>query len=117
MNRKPPRPAARLDPEAPLKPRRSPRITVDDRANMRAENWYQVEVKVRNVSTSGFMAECAQPVQIGSYVSLDVPGIGPVHAQVRWQLGRTMGGMFLDPISLSRCEWTAVKAQSPVETV
>ena len=60
-----------------------------------------------NVSTTGFMAECAEPVRIGSRVSLEVPGIGEVEAQVRWQLGGRMGGMFLDPISLSRCEWTA----------
>ena len=58
------------------------------------------------------MAECAEPVRIGSYVSLDVPGIGPVHAQVRWQIGARMGGMFLDPISLARCEWTAAKADA-----
>jgi hypothetical protein len=54
-------------------------------------------------------------VQIGGYVSLDVPGIGPVNAQVRWQLGTRMGGLFLDPISLHRCEWTAVKAHPPAE--
>ena len=40
---------------------------------------------------------------IGSYVSLDIPGIGPVEAQIRWQIGFKMGGMFLDPISLGRC--------------
>jgi hypothetical protein len=61
------------------------------------------------VSTAGFMAECHEPVQIGSYVSLDVPGVGPVHAQVRWQIGKRMGGMFLDPISLNRCDWVATE--------
>ena len=64
---------------------------------------------MRNLSSAGFMADCAQPVLIGSYVSLDVPGIGLVQAQVRWQVGPRMGGMFLDPISLGRCEWTAAK--------
>jgi hypothetical protein len=68
---------------------------------------------VRNVSTGGFMAECPEPIRIGSYVALDVPGLGPVHAQIRWQIGGRMGGMFLDPISLDRCEWTAVKAEAP----
>ena len=58
------------------------------------------------------MAECAEPVMIGSYVSLEVPGIGPVKAQVRWQIGLKMGGMFLDPISLAQCEWIAEKAQA-----
>ena len=35
---------------------------------------------VRDLSTAGFMAECLRPVLIGSYVSLDLPGVGPVHA-------------------------------------
>jgi hypothetical protein len=56
------------------------------------------------------MAECGEAIAIGSNISLDVPGIGPVHAQVRWQIGGRMGGMFLDPISLAKCEWTGIKA-------
>ena len=114
MNRKPPRPPSEAGQAAILKPRRTQRLAIDKPAKMRSQQWYQIEVKVRNVSTCGFMAECAAPVRIGSYVSLDVPGVGPVHAQVRWQIGLTMGGMFLDPISLNRCEWTAVKAEPPV---
>ncbi len=81
---------------------------------MRSQHWCQIEVKVRDLSACGFMAECAAPVQIGSYVSLDVPGIGAVQAHVRWQLGLTMGGMFLDPISLRRCEWTAAVVDPPI---
>jgi hypothetical protein len=87
------------------------RMPVSSTTSLRSETWYNVEVKVRDVSQSGFMAECAQPIQIGSTVSLDVPGIGPVHAQVRWQIGGRMGGMFLDPISLTQCEWTAIRTE------
>ncbi|MEA3011413.1 MAG: hypothetical protein QOJ91_3105 [Sphingomonadales bacterium] len=97
------------------KPRRSGRTPVEGRTQLCAQSWYSIEVKVRDVSTSGFMAECGELVRIGSYVSLDVPGIGPVKAQVRWQLGGQMGGMFVDPISLHRCEWTAVPANPPRE--
>ena len=96
-------------------PRRTSRHAIDESANLQPQNLFQIEVKVRNVSTRGFMAECNEPVRIGSYVSLDVPGIGPVHAQVRWQIGPRMGGMFLDPISLARCEWRANKAKSTDE--
>jgi hypothetical protein len=96
-----------------MRPRRTERLGVDRASNMRTQQRYEIEVKVMNVSTCGFMAECAAPVPIGSYVSLDVPGIGPVQAQVRWQLGVTMGGMFLDPISLVRCDWTAIRAAPP----
>jgi hypothetical protein len=100
------------DQPAQYKPRKSERKAVSGRARLRHPNRYDVEVVVRDVSTRGFMAECPETVGIGSYVMLDVPGIGPVHAQVRWQLGNRMGGMFLDPISLARCEWTAVKADA-----
>ena len=93
--------------------RRNERVPVASTTSMRSESWYNVEVKVCDVSQAGFMAECAHPITIGSAVSLDVPGIGPVHAQVRWQLGGRMGGLFLDPISLTQCEWTAVRAQPP----
>jgi len=97
------------------KDRRARRTPVDSTTTLRHESWYNVEVTICDVSQCGFMAECGDAIGIGSRVSLDVPGIGPVHAQVRWQIGGRMGGMFTDPISLNRCEWTAVKAERPKE--
>lgn len=99
-----------------FKARRSERVTVDTTANLRHPQWYNVQVTVCDVSQCGFMATCAEPMEIGSYVTLDVPGIGPVNAQVRWQIGMRLGGMFLDPIRLNHCEWTAEKAEPPLET-
>jgi hypothetical protein len=97
-----------------FRPRRADRIVLGGApARLTPHDLYAVEVNVRNLSPVGFMAECDETVRIGSWVSLDVPGIGPVRAQVRWQIGARMGGMFLDPISLARCEWTAEKAGSP----
>jgi len=104
------------EPEENYKARRSTRHDIDEAANLQPQNLYEIEIKVRNVSTRGFMAECAEPVRIGSYVSLDVPGIGPVDAQVRWQIGSRMGGMFLEPVSLARCEWRAETAGPGSET-
>ena len=99
-----------------FQPRRGARLAVGGEAvNLNPDDpddRYTVEIKVQNLSSAGFMAECAQPVLIGSYVTLEVPGIGSVQAQVRWQIGSQMGGMFLDPISLARCEWTAEKAKA-----
>jgi hypothetical protein len=114
MDWNPTTPSDSPDRDPSHKPRRSLRMKIAGNANLRAQTLFNVEVRVKDLSTTGFMAECAAPVQIGSYVSLDVPGIGPVHAQVRWQIGFSMGGMFLDPISLARCEWTATKADLPV---
>jgi len=112
MTRKSDRANSEQDQVPGFKPRREARVTVHGNASLTPQNLYNVEVRVQDLSTAGFMAECAEPVRIGSYVSLDIPGIGPVHAQVRWQIGMKMGGMFLDPISLARCEWTAVKAEA-----
>ena len=99
-------------PSAQFKTRRSPRTRVLGTAALRQQNDYAVEVRIRDVSTEGFMAECPDPVRIGSYVAIEVPGIGPVQAQVRWQLADRMGGQFVDPISLSECQWTAA-ARAP----
>ena len=93
--------------------RRSQRTAVASSATLCASSWYSIEVRICDVSQCGFKAECLEPVQIGSFVSLDVPGIGEVQAQVRWQIGTRMGGMFVDPISLNRCEWTAVRSGPP----
>jgi hypothetical protein len=95
-----------------FQPRRAERVDLAGQAACLNPDNYRVEIKVENVSSAGFMAVCASPVLIGSYVSLDIPGIGPVQAQVRWQIGPRMGGMFLDPISLASCEWTAEKAKA-----
>ncbi|MBV9929773.1 MAG: PilZ domain-containing protein [Alphaproteobacteria bacterium] len=93
-------------PSGHFKTRRTHRTPVSGTSALRHQ-FYTVKVRIRDVSTEGFMAECHEPIRIGSYVSLDVPGIGVVNAQVRWQLGVKMGGQFVDPISLARCEWTA----------
>ena len=104
------------DTPAQFKQRKAARTPVSTAANLRHRSSYDVTVRLCDVSTGGFMAECPEPVMIGSYVSLDVAGIGPVHAQVRWQLGARMGGKFLDPISLNRCEWTAVRTAEAEES-
>lgn len=102
------RPAAAESEARSYRERADLRLPIDDRTELRHQ--FTVEIRVRNLSTHGFMAECAYPVTIGSHVSLDVPGIGPVHAQVRWQIAQRMGGMFVDPISLRQCAWTATLA-------
>jgi hypothetical protein len=103
-------PSADSDLEQGFTPRRTSRVVVDEAARLNRSTTYQVEVKVRNLSSCGFMAECSEAVGIGSYVMLDVPGVGPIEAQVRWQIGSRMGGMFNHPISLARCEWAAERA-------
>ena len=85
--------------------RRSERLFVSSITTLRNRHREAFEVTICDLSQCGFMAESAEPMEIGSYVSLDVPGIGPLNAQIRWQIGCRFGGMFLDPIALRRCDW------------
>ena len=98
-----------------FKDRRSVRTRISEKTRLTQHNWYEVEVNLCDLSSTGFMAECQANVPIGAYVNLEVPGLGPVRAQVRWQLGVRMGGMFLDPIRLHRCEWAATRIGNVVE--
>jgi hypothetical protein len=93
-----------------LTPRRARRVEGGGKASLGDGNRLGIAVHVRNMSSAGFMAECAEPIRIGSYITLDIPGLGTVEAQVRWQIGRRLGGMFLDPVTLARCEWDAENA-------
>ena len=92
-----------------FRPRRGARLNLKERTQLRSKDQNALDVTVCDLSTGGFMAECMRPVLIGSYVSLDIPGIGPVHAQVRWQVGGRLGARFLDPVGLHRCDWTSEK--------
>lgn len=100
--------AAHSDEDGPaFLPRRSIRVKLAEPASLRGNDEQAMDVTVCDLSTAGFMAECLRPVLIGSYISLDLPGIGPVQAQVRWQLGGRLGARFLDSISLYQCDWMA----------
>lgn len=90
-------------------PRRSARVKLTGAADLRGEGVQPVAVTVCDLSTAGFMAECLRPVLIGSYVALDLPGVGTVRAQVRWQLGGRFGAKFLEPVNLYSCDWMAAR--------
>src|SRR3546814_11280645 len=70
--------------------RHAKRTKVQATASIRHGDWYSVEVRIRDVSQRGFMAECADPVGIGSYVALDVPGIGAVRRSDGRRVGRSV---------------------------
>ena len=48
-----------------------------------------------NVSDGGFMAECEEKLPIGAQIAVEIPGRGPVRAEVRWVLGWRFGAMIL----------------------
>lgn len=86
--------------------RRSERLLVDAETRLRPNSWSSLQIRMLDLSASGFRAECEARVKPGGSVSLDVPGIGSVDAQVEWQRGDQFGARFFAPIELKSCQWT-----------
>lgn len=58
------------------------------------------EVKLLNISSTGFMAESDGEFEVGSRVWLILPGRDRANAIVRWIAGTKMGAEFAEPILL-----------------
>ena len=61
-----------------------------------------VEVKLRNISAMGALAECEQPVAPETELTIDIIGVGPVHGVVRWAQARQFGVQFDQRFDLAR---------------
>jgi hypothetical protein len=86
--------------------RQAERVAVDGAARLRPNSWSSVEATMVDLSALGFRAECEARLQPGATVTLDIPGLGPVGAQVEWHRGHEFGARFFEPIDLDRCSWT-----------
>ncbi len=68
------------------------------------------DMRLRNLSSGGFMAECGVPLSTGDQVLLQLPGVGYMPAQVRWTSASCIGGLF--QAELSRDELGHLMAQN-----
>ena len=60
------------------------------------------EVKLRNISSMGALAECPQPVAPGTELTIDIVGVGPVRGIVRWAQSGQFGLQFDNRFDLGR---------------
>ncbi len=86
--------------------RRAERLPLDAETRLRPNSWSSLQIKMLDLSASGFRAECEARLKPGGTVSLDVPGIGSVDAQVEWRRDDQFGARFFAPIELASCQWT-----------
>jgi diguanylate cyclase (GGDEF)-like protein len=62
----------------------------------------RVEVKLRNISSMGALAECDLPVAPGMTLTIDIVGVGPVCGTVRWAQAGKFGVQFGEQFDLAR---------------
>jgi hypothetical protein len=83
------------------------RVDVDTRSRLRHGAFRQTEVQLANLSFGGFCARCQLELVRGDFVSIDLPDIGLVRAQVAWCHDGMMGGAFFSPVDIRRSSATA----------
>lgn len=81
--------------------KREPRVDVTFDACLIDSSGVEHQVKVLDLSKSGFRLECEEMLRIGERVELRTKRHGDFPAQIRWALGQEAGGRFLSPVTLS----------------
>jgi len=74
--------------------RSEPRDSMFLMATMRRPGGADVQVKVRNLSGGGMMAESPVNFSRGDVVEVDLRGIGPVAGKIAWTAGGRLGVQF-----------------------
>jgi len=94
--------------------RRAERLALDESTRLKPNSWSSLEIRMLDLSPLGFRADCEARLRPGSAVTLEIPGIGTVEAQVEWQRGNQFGAHFFAPIDLDRCEWPLGEQAHPL---
>jgi hypothetical protein len=89
-----------------------PRTVGGCTARLRPNEWSSIEVELRDFSKLGFRVATAALLPVGSFVSLEVPGIGHVRAKVVWRGDGECGAKFIQAIDLRHCEWIPEEARA-----
>jgi hypothetical protein len=79
---------------------RPARTDVNMRATLTTHDGRELNVKIRDLSGSGFRIEHSGELLAGDRVLLQAGRHGAVPAQIRWALGGEAGGQFLEPPEL-----------------
>lgn len=74
-----------------------------------------LQVRVRNLSPGGLMAEYAHPVDIGRAVEIELRGIGKVTGQVAWTAAGRIGVAFDSPIDPLQARKPVVTHKAPTK--
>lgn len=91
--------------------RRNERMAVEGTARLRPNGWSSLEVRLVDLSETGFRAQCEAMLLAGSAIWIALPGIGEVEAQVSWRRSGEIGARFIVPIDLAACAIEPVSSE------
>ena len=83
--------------------RKAKRVSVSLRSRLRHSGSEEATIEIKDLSFYGFRAEGAVSIPVGTYVSVDLPGIGLVRARIAWARGDSFGGLFATAVDVRKC--------------
>ncbi|MEO6359765.1 MAG: EAL domain-containing protein [Sphingomicrobium sp.] len=72
------------------------------------------EIRLRNISSRGALAEASEPVSPGTLLTVDIVGVGPVVGEVRWAHKTKFGLHFCDEFDMGRLAVKKERGQQDV---
>lgn len=81
--------------------RQSDREEVSYRTRANATGLGGISLQIVNISANGFMARTEAEMSIGQALSIRLPVLGEVKAEVRWSLGGRVGCQFARMVDLA----------------
>lgn len=78
--------------------RRQPRLPVVMRARMRNRTAAKFDIRVLDMSVSGFRAEAHYGLDVGDHVWITLPGLQGLEANIAWRRKDVIGGRFSQPL-------------------
>jgi len=74
------------------------------------------QVRVRNLSSGGLMADVVKPIDIGTMVEIEVRGVGWVNGRIAWIAAGRAGVAFDHPIDPQAARKPVVTSRGPVKS-
>ena len=87
------------------------RLALDEPARLAPNVWSSVEVRLLECTERGFRAASDLGIRVGTIVTLEVPGVGPVEAYVVWRRAGQFAATFVTPIDLARASVMSVNRE------
>jgi hypothetical protein len=78
--------------------RRQPRLPVVLRAHLRNRTAAKFDIRIRDISVTGFRAEAHYGLDVGDIVWVTLPGLQGLEATIAWRRKEIIGGRFRQPL-------------------
>lgn len=75
---------------------RQPREWIDVETVVDDGSGRLLDSRIWNISQGGFMADCEVKLPLGAQIVVELPGRGPVRAEIRWAVGWRFGAEILE---------------------